>query len=231
MKLNDLENEFNFQFPPLYHSLEADGMLNVGEYGPNWYSTIFPKLKDNPTLFLHTYDFELLNLHAVKEAIEDLADPENYRQIKTEFKFIPFGQSGAGDHYCFFVSEQEGEDIPIVFVWHDMNEVVYLAKNLNDYMFKVLLTDMAEQDIYNEVSDQEFKEHLQLSLKTHARYLTQEQQDILHTVVLREIKDYEIELANGLKESYRGLLTDVELAEIIDKVIPFDKMETSFEYS
>lgn len=231
MKLNDLENEFNFQFPPLYHSLEADGMLNVGEYGPNWYSTIFPKLKDNPTLFLHTYDFELLNLHAVKEAIEDLADPENYRQIKTEFKFIPFGQSGAGDHYCFFVSEQKGEDIPIVFVWHDMNEVVYLAKNLNDYMFKVLLTDMAEQDTYNEVSDQEFIEQLQHSLKTHARYLTQEQQNILHTVVLREIKDYEIEFANGRKESYRGLLTDVELAEIIDKVIPFDKMETSFEYS
>lgn len=231
MKLNDLENEFNFQFPPLYHSLEADGMLNVGEYGPNWYSTIFSKLKDNPTLFLHTYDFELLNLHAVKEAIEDLADPENYRQIKTEFKFIPFGQSGAGDHYCFFVSEQKGEDIPIVFVWHDMNEVVYLAKNLNDYMFKVLLTDMAEQDTYNEVSDQEFIEQLQHSLKTHARYLTQEQQNILHTVVLREIKDYEIEFANGRKESYRGLLTDVELAEIIDKVIPFDKMETSFEYS
>lgn len=32
MKLNDLETEFNFQFPPLYHILGADGMLNVGEY-------------------------------------------------------------------------------------------------------------------------------------------------------------------------------------------------------
>lgn len=98
-------------------------------------------------------------------------------------------------------------------------------------MFKVLLTDMAEQDTYNEVSDQEFIEDLQYSLKTHARYLTQEQQNILRTVALREIKDYEIEFANGRKESCRGLLTDVELAEIIDNVIPFDKMETSFEYS
>lgn len=128
MTLTEIENKYGFKYPELYKKLEYDQMLNVGEYGQDWYTTVFPKLKENPTLLLHSWDFEVLSVEAAYEAIKGLADPENYRQIKPEFQFIPFAQSGAGDHYCFFLNEQNGKDIPIVFVWHDCNEVIYLAK-------------------------------------------------------------------------------------------------------
>ncbi|MCX8534264.1 SMI1/KNR4 family protein [Chryseobacterium luquanense] len=231
MKLSEIEHKYNFTYSELYKQLEQDGMLEIGEYGSNWYSTVYPKLKENPPLLLFTDDFELLNTKAVSEAIEELTDPDDYRQIKHEFKLIPFGQSGAGDYYCFFLNEKDGDDIPIVFVWHDSNESNYLAKNLQDFVFRILLTDMSEQDTYNSVSDEEFKNNLKSVLKTHTKYLTEKQIEILLNIYSREIIDYEIELPKGRKEKHRGLLTDIELKSILSDTIPYKKIDTSFEYS
>lgn len=191
MKLAEIENEFNFKYPELYKQLEQDGMLDVGEYGPDWHDTVFPKLKDNPTLFLHTDDFELLNPNAVYKAIKELSDPGDDRQIKP--KFIPFGQTGGGDHYCFFLTEQNEDDVPIVCIWDDSHEGDYLARNLQDHMFSVLLKDMSEQDTYNAVTDEDFINNIKSVLKTHTKYLTEQQTDILNTLFSREIMDYEID--------------------------------------
>lgn len=231
MTLAEIEKENQFQYPQLYKELETDGMLDVGDYGPNWYNDIFPTLKDQPTLLLHSYDFELLNQKAVDEAIKELSDPENYQQIKSEFKFIPFGQSEAGDHYCFLVSEQNQDNIPIVFLWHDSNEANYLAKNLQDYIFRALLTDMSEQDTYNDVDDEEFKGNLSNTLKTHTKYLTEKQTQILHDIFAREIIDYDFELPKGRKETRRGLLSDIELKKILAEIVPYEKIDQTFEYA
>lgn len=231
MTIQEIEKKYGFTFPLLYKQLDADGMLDVGEYGPNWYTEVYPTLKDNPPLLLHSYDFESLNLKSVAEEIEELRDPEDYRNINPEFKFIPFAKSGGGDHYCFFLNEENNGDVPIVFVWHDSNEVNYLAKNLQDFIFKVLLIDMSKKDIYNELSDDEFRSDIELVFKSHQKYLTDKQRDILSNILKRDIIDYEINVSPKIVESARGLLTDHELQSIIDSVIPFDKMNQSFKYS
>lgn len=231
MTLTEIEKKYDFKYPTLYKQLEQDGMLEVGKYGPNWFSTVFPKLKENPPLLLHSYAFELLNTNSISEEINDFLDPDDYRQINPELKFIPFAKSGAGDHYCFLLNEQNGDDIPIVFVWHDCNELNYLAKNLQDYVFRALLTDMSEQDTYNNVSDKEFKDNIESVLKTHTKYLTEQQTDILRNIFSKEIINYEIEFPNGRKEKHRGLLTDKQLNEILFEIIPFEKLDKSFEYS
>ncbi|WP_242499159.1 hypothetical protein [Flavobacterium sp. 140616W15] len=130
----------------------------------------------------------------------------------------------------FFLNEENNGENPVVFVWHDANEVNYLAKNMQDFIFRMLLTDMSDQDIYNDVSDKEFKDNLDKVLKTHKKYLTDKQNDILQTIFNREIIDYEILLPKA-KETKRGLLSDVELKKILVEIIPFDKMDASFEYS
>jgi hypothetical protein len=89
---------------------------------------------------------------------------------------------------------------------------------------------MSDQDIYNDVSDEEFKDNLDKVLKTHKKYLMDKQNDILQTIFNREIIDYEILLPKA-KETKRGLLSDVELKKILVEIIPFDKMDSSFEYS
>ena len=230
MTLQDIEIKYKFQFPNFYKQLDIDGMLNVGEYGPKWYAEVYPTLKENPTLLLHSYDFELLNLKSVDEEIGDLTDPDDYRQIDKKFNFIPFAKSGGGDHYCFFLNEENEGNVPVVYVWHDANEVSYLAKNLSDFIFRMLLTDMSNQDIYNEIPDEEFRNDIEAVFKSHKKYLTQQQNNILEDILKREIFDYEIVLGSQ-KEAARGLLTDVELKKLLNEIIPFEKMDQSFEYS
>lgn len=231
MTIQEIEKKYGFNFPLLYKQLDNDGMLDVGEYGPNWYAEVYPTLKDNPPLLLHSYDFESLNLKSVAEEIEELQDPEDYRNINPEFKFIPFAKSGGGDHYCFFLNEENNGNVPIVFVWHDSNEVNYLAKNLQDFIFKVLLIDMSKQDVYNELTDEEFRDDIESVFKSHKKYLTEQQNTILASILERDIMDYEINVSPKIVESARGLLTDFELEAIVNEVIPFDKMNQSFKYS
>lgn len=231
MTLTDIESKYGFKYPQLYKKLEHDQMLDVGEYGQDWYITVFPKLKENPTLLLHSRDLEVLSVEAIDDVINDLANPEDYRQIKSEFQFIPFAQSGAGDYYCFFLNEQNGKDVPIVLVWHDCNEVCYLAKNLQDFIFRTLLTDMSDQDIDNGVSDEEFKNNLNHIMRTHTKYLTEAQAGMLQNILSKEIIDYYIELPRGREEKHRGLLADIELEQIVNDFIPYDKMDETFAYA
>ncbi|OHV96639.1 hypothetical protein AKG95_18245 [Janthinobacterium lividum] len=231
MTLSEMEQQHGFTYPSLYRQLERDGMLAVGEYGPDWYKLVYPILKDKPTLLLHADDFELLSVKAVAAAMEELADPDDYRRIDPALQFIPFAQTGAGDHYCFFASGQHDGETPIVLLWHDQNEAQYLAKNLHDFLFHMLLNSMAEQDTYNDVSDEAFREQLAKTLGTHARYLKPEQAQVLSALLARDIIDYEVMLPKGRKEAHRGLLTDIELASLREKFIPYEKFDSCFAYS
>ena len=103
MTIQEIETKYGFSFPLLYKQLDADGMLDVGEYGPNWYTEVYPTLKDNPPLLLHSYDFESLNLKSVAEEIEEVKTVfENHTEekitftetkIEEEFKFIEKNKS------------------------------------------------------------------------------------------------------------------------------------------
>jgi hypothetical protein len=230
MILQDVEKRYEFEYPPLYKQLYEDGMLDIGEYGPNWYSDVYPKLKENPPLLLHSYDFQLLSLKGVSREIERLTNPDDYRQIKKEFRFIPFAKSVAGDHFCFFLNGEEDGNVPIVFVWHDNNEVNYLAKNLEDFVFRTLLSDMSQQDIYNEESEEEFKSNIEEVFKSHEKYLTEERKEVLQKLLKRDIIDYQIFVEKS-KEDARGFLTDLELQKLLVENIWFDKMDLTFKYS
>ncbi|PIF08836.1 SMI1/KNR4 family protein [Janthinobacterium sp. 13] len=230
MTLAEIEQQHGFTYPALYRQLDRDGMLAVGEYGPDWYKLVYPTLTERPTLLLHADDFELLSVKAAAAAMEELADPDDYRQIDPAFRVIPFAQTGAGDHYCFFASGQQDGDMPIVLLWHDQDEAQYLAKNLQDFLFHMLLNSMADQDTYNDVSDDEFKEQLANTLGTHARYLTARQAEVLQALLARDIIDYDVLLPKGRKEAHRGLLSDIELAGLRAELIPYEKFDSCFAY-
>ena len=231
MTLSEIENKHGFSYPALYRQLERDGMLDVGEYGPDWYKLVYPTLTERPTLLLHADDFELLNVKAVADAAEALLDADDYRQIDPAFRFIPFAQTGAGDHYCFFAGNGHDGEMPIVLLWHDQNEAQYLAKNLQDFVFQMLLNSMADQDSYNDVSDEAFTDQLAKTLATHARYLTARQGEVLQALLARDIIDYEVALPKGRKEAHRGLLSDIELASLRAELIPYEKFDSYFAYS
>ncbi|GAB3638233.1 hypothetical protein GCM10027422_38230 [Hymenobacter arcticus] len=214
----------------MYKQLAQDGMLDVGQYGPDWATTVLPKLRDNPTLLLFSSDFELLTLEQASEVTAELAAPDDYRQIKPDYKFIAFAQNGAGDCFCLLPTAQQANDIPVVFLWHDANEATFLAKNLQDFIFRRILIDMAEQDTYNQVSEEEFRRNLAATLKTHSRYLTDQQSAILADMLLKPLISYE-DTECSYTETRWGLLTAKELGNIMTEVIGFNKLDASFEYA
>ena len=78
MTLADIENKHSFKYPKLYKQLEQDGMLDVGEYSQSWKQTVYPQLKDNPPLLLHSCDFELIPLSDLDEEISELRNTSDY---------------------------------------------------------------------------------------------------------------------------------------------------------
>ncbi|MGI4875691.1 MAG: SMI1/KNR4 family protein [Janthinobacterium lividum] len=225
-----LEQQFNFRYPAIYRELYADNMLDSGPTGPEWLTNVFPRLREKPPLLLFGSDFELLAFEEIAEQISAFSGPDDYRRTRPDLRLIPFGQSGAGDLYCFYLNEQQGADVPIAFVWHDMNEAEIKAKNLPDFIFRALLE--AVVDVYEEglIMLDSFKENSTNMLRTHRKYLPVQQQKVVEEIYSRELFEYQYQVSATRTETATGLLTYTELADILAREIAFDKLDATFPY-
>ncbi|MCD2425806.1 SMI1/KNR4 family protein [Niabella pedocola] len=186
--LQQLEQQFHFRYPELYHRLYADGMLNWGTAGPDWISRQYPLLRQDPPLLLFANDFELMPLDDIRSQMEEFADPDYWMRIRPGLLFVPFAGNGAGDLYCFLVTEKTADDIPVVLFWHDANRASYLARNLQDFIFRTMLeaVTVVDTEDYGLLPTKGFKEDLQRFLRTHRPYLKERQWQRLTTVYNRE---------------------------------------------
>ena len=74
MNIKKLEEKYQFKYPEIYVNLWNDGMLDWFKgwdepYTPsrNWFTEVYPTIKENPPLLLHTNnDLEMLSY---KEAL------------------------------------------------------------------------------------------------------------------------------------------------------------------
>ncbi len=215
--LEKIENKYSFTYPKIYHQLFIDNMLEYGELGPLWYKEIYPKLKEFPPLLLLANEYEPLTFEDIQFEIDSFKDPDDYRQTNKALHFIPFAISGAGDLYCFYLNEQDGENIPIVYVWHDMDEVDYRAKNLQDFIYISLVDRIFDKEDYNELPANEFKESCLKTLKSHAKYLSNEQVSSIEYLFHKEF----IEMIDLTKKEYK---------DIIYKNATYSKHGDSFKY-
>lgn len=229
--LQDLEKEYNFTYPELYKQLYADKMLDWGEDGRGWYTNIFPTLKENPPLLLFGNDIEIWDPIAYHHGIREIINHEVY-DIHPKYRMVPFAKNGAGDLYVFQLDMQVGNDVPITLFRHN-SEAEILAKNLQDFIFRQLLeslTEMDEDSMFHEDSEEEIKQNLHNQLKTHRKYLKPEQVEILEDLYQRDIFEYIYKKPNGSEFKREGLLTFDEFEKLIKQEIVFEKLNTKFAY-
>lgn len=231
--LTQLENEFQFTYPQVYKQLHDDQMLDWlrGWNEPwtkerNWSTEIYPQLKAYPPLLLHGTDFELLPLPEIAECLRN--KPDYWDQ---QHQFIPFGISGAGDWYAFYYNMKDGDNLPIAFVWHDMDEVNLLAANLNDFIFRQLLEltqYVTEADVAQEA---EYKNKLHLQLNSHKKYLSAEKVTLLEHIYERKINT-STRYSAGSGEPYNeyGILTSEEITVLLQEQIGFPLLNHTFPY-
>jgi hypothetical protein len=217
--LQQIEQQFDFKYPTLYHKLFADGMLETGS-GQEWYDSH----KDNPLLLFNAYDFELRSFENIIAEIEEIRDPENWRGFDPQYKFVPFAMTYGGCNYAFQFDRQNGDDVPVTLVPHDMDEATVLAKNLQDFIFRMLLEGgyCLEEGYGFWLKGRDFKTNLFNHLRTHKPYLTPNMVVILEEVYSREVKNH--------PNSEPGLISKSELEEIIQREIGFDGLDEEFTF-
>ncbi|WII38450.1 hypothetical protein [Paenibacillus thiaminolyticus] len=206
-QIEQIEQRFGVKYPDLYKRLYDDGMLDWGEYGPNWHATYWEKFKSNPPLLLFGDDIELLELNQIVEKMEELKDPEDY------------------------FDQQCGENVPVTLVPHDSESASILAKNLQDFIFRKLLECVAEIGEYSSAAEGgDLKTNLFNMLRTHKPYLNQRQAAKIEEIYNRDLFDYKYNIPNGNELSLSGLISLDELEEVLHQEIGFENLDKEFVY-
>ena len=220
--LKTLEQQYQFQYPELYHRLYADQMLDIGEYASHWSKEVYPRLKNHPPLFLYSGEFELIPLANIAETIEELNGEDSWFSIKPDYLFIPFGQTGGGDYYCFLYNQNHPKPTPpIALLHHDSDEAELLANTLEDFFFYEMLNSV--NDIYEGSlvrSEGDFYENITRLLQSHLPYITNEaQRQVIQEVYSRKLTDF-THVSPRSTQTYQGLLSDEELEQLLQQHIP-----------
>jgi len=231
MKIEDIENRYSYKLPKLFKTLWNDGMIDWlnghnGEFkgAESWENTIYPVIKDNPPLLLHTggFDFEMLTQKEMLEwNFDELWDIDTH-------KFIPFAKTDEGNVYAFYKNIEHNGENAIVYIWNDMNETEILAKNFEDFIFRKMLEavyDVDKDELNADYSKTGFNGYIEDILKDLVRvkpYLNKEYFRILE----------EIYKSNTTIESSfaYGLLSNEILVKIIKEHLEFKNLDDIFEH-
>ena len=212
-----IENTFDLKLPLLYKKLENDGMLQYSNmFGSDWYSKVYPTLKNQPPLLLFAQNFELMS---VRDVYEELREMQSYTHWLPDFKMIPFAGDGSGDRYAFYDDgkhdEANNSEPVIIHWWHDSDHCDTLAKNLQDFIFIKMLCCALEMDAENDLADDgEITINLNNMLATHSKYLTLSQAAVLKQIYSRAFNEIDgILSAMQLPEYQQILLQEIGYCE------------------
>ncbi len=230
MTLKELESKYHHKYSKIFKKLWEENMLDWmnGRTEPfssneNWAKTIYPNIKENPPLFLHTggFDFELLTPKGMFDfKFDELWDIDKH-------EFIPFAKTEGGDVYAFYPKIKTGGESAIVLIWNDMNETEVLAKNFEDFIFRKMLYAVYDVDKdemsgdYDKDNFEAYRTDILSDLKTVSPYLKEEYTSILTELYNREVQDSLI--------SY-SLLDSIELVDTIQKHLKFKELDLVFEH-
>ena len=198
-------------------------MLDTGKYGMGWVDRNYERIKNHPIFLIWSNDVELIEEFELDEYIRDIKEPEMW-YVKPEFNLIPFAFNGGGDWYCFYYNEQQGVDIPVVMVNHDEDNFVVLAKNLQDFIFRVLLETASNFYISTESQNRIDKMlwDTRSMLNSHKAYLPDNKVKILEDIFSNELVKYD--------DSCWGLILRKQAEEIIKQEINFPLLNNEIVY-
>lgn len=201
--LEQLETKHNYAFPKLYKTLFEADMLNwmrgfetpLAE-GKTWAEDVYPTLKENPPLLLHSggSDFELMTA----DDILNFEFPEDWDT--EQHHFIPFAKTAEGNTYAFYKNTEIDGENPIVLIWED-DEAEYVAKNFEDFIFRKMLEaadDIDKDDLYADYGKENPMELYRSDLKTD----------------LESIRPY-------LKDKYISILDVAYNGEVLETLISY----------
>jgi len=227
--LEVLETKYDTHYPALYKTLFEAEMLNWMrgfksplEKGKSWAEDVYPTLKKNPPLFLHSggSDFELLT----PEEILNFEFPEDW-DTRTHH-FIPFAKTAEGNVYAFYENMKVAGESPVVLIWDD-DETEIIAKNFEDFIFRKMLEaaddidkEDLEADYGKEDAIERYRSDLNSDLEAIRPYLKKEYIAILadayHGEVCETLISYGFAMSKPLKTLFTEHLHFEGFANVFD---------------
>ena len=227
--LEQLETKHTYTFPKLFKTLFEADMLNwmrgfelpLSE-GETWADDIYPTLKENPPLLLHSggSDFELLTP-------DEILNFEFPQEWDTEsHHFIPFAKTAEGNVYAFYENMEIDGENPIVLIWED-DETEIIAKNFEDFIFRKMLEasdDIDKEDLTADYGDENaverYRADLKADLKTIHPYLKKKYIELLEDAyngeILETLISYGFKTSKPLKEIFSEMLGFEGLGDVFD---------------
>ena len=166
MKLDQLENILDFQFPKKWKEIHSTGVMEWVEQSLQEFRENKEKYINDPKcFFMLDSDCEPLFFDDIPKRLEELKEWISWREeddnvsLKEGVKLIPFAQNGGGDLYCF-LEEGNVEEPQIVLYYHDdYTGPVLEANSFDEFIYVTLLASASwSEDIDND----SWKAHYQL---------------------------------------------------------------------
>lgn len=228
--LANIETKHDYTFPTLFKKLWEDEMLNWMrgfelplEKDQTWADDVYPTLKENPPLLLHSggSDFELLT----PNDILNFEFPEEWDS--DTHHFIPFAKTAEGNIYAFYKNINIGEENPIVLIWDDMDETEIIAKNFEDFIFRKMLEatdDIDKEDLdadYGKAGIESYRTDLLADLKSITPYIKKEYVTVLNDIYNADVQD--------MLFSY-GFKSEQKLSDMIKEMLDFEYLDNVIEH-
>ena len=143
--LEEIETKHHFTFPDFFRKLWDNGMLNYMkgvEEGQDWEDTVYPKLRENPPILLHSGEAGL-KIFTPEEMLDFQTPPFWDAQVH---HLIPFAKTLEGNYFAFYDNVKVEGEAPVVEVWDEMDDAEYYAKNFEDFIFRQMVESATDID-------------------------------------------------------------------------------------
>ena len=184
MRLSEIEEYFNVEFPEKFQQIYASGAMDWMECDIAEFNENKEKYISDPASFLMMdSDCEPLFFSEVMESYDRLRqwitwkeDDEKVR-LKDDIKLVPFAQNGAGDLYCFLY-EDDNEPKVIIYAHDDDDTPGIAADSFDEFLYLVMLSAAAfDEDIEGD------------SWKAHFGFLSNEYADKISNRTVADLTD------------------------------------------
>lgn len=235
--LKGLEKEYGFTYPELYYKLHSDGMLEpyaakeadaIDEFEIGTNQSLAEKLKNQSGVIPFLSAISIIRVLPVDRIRYRLTESYIGENIDRTHKLIPFAIDSAGAWYAFLFRQQKGGDVPVALVWDDCDEVVVLAKNLEDFIFLQMLEAAAV--IYSDVDLEQRRKELLDMVATHAPYLSSKYIELLNEVYGREFFSTFHQPSEHYSYTSWHLIGNEELKRLKKELLDFELMGETFQW-
>ena len=227
--IDKIESHYKHKFSKFFRTLWNEGMMDwmngrTIASGESWSDTVYPEIRNNPPVLLHTggLDFEMLSADEILNfKFDEFWDTERHH-------FIPFAKTKEGDIFALYKNLKTNTESAVVCIWNDMNETEILAKNFEDFIFRKMLEavyDIDKEELEREYEDgfEGYRNDILCDLKSIRPHLNEEYVDKLEEIYHRDI----VVVENVISYS---LLTHDELCTLIKKHLDFKELDSVFEH-